>query len=43
MDLTLSPAAPPVMFWDLFGHKGHPIRTTISEDGPAAALAPSWS
>ena len=34
MDLTLSPAAPPVIFWDLFGQKGHPIRTTISEMGP---------
>jgi len=26
--------APPVVFWDLFGRKGHPIRTTISEMGP---------
>jgi hypothetical protein len=34
MDLVLTPAAPPVMFWDLFGQKGHPIRTTISEMGP---------
>ena len=24
----------PVQFWDLFGEKGHPIRTTISEMGP---------
>ncbi len=24
----------PVTFWDLFGEKGHPIRTTISEMGP---------
>ena len=24
----------PVLFWDLFGEKGHPIRTTISEMGP---------
>ena len=24
----------PVIFWDLFGRKGHPIRTTISEMGP---------
>ena len=24
----------PVIFWDLFGEKGHPIRTTISELGP---------
>ncbi|MDI1363262.1 MAG: DUF853 domain-containing protein [bacterium] len=34
MELTLTPAAPPTMFWDLFGQKGHPIRTTISEMGP---------
>lgn len=27
-------AAAPVIFWDLFGEKGHPIRTTISEMGP---------
>jgi len=24
----------PVVFWDLFGEQGHPIRTTISEMGP---------
>ncbi len=24
----------PVVFWDLFGKQGHPIRTTISEVGP---------
>ncbi len=24
----------PVIFWDLFGEKGHPIRATISEMGP---------
>jgi DNA helicase HerA-like ATPase len=34
MDFALAPAAPPVIFWDLFGQKGHPIRTTISEMGP---------
>ncbi|AOA57256.1 helicase HerA-like domain-containing protein [Acinetobacter larvae] len=27
-------AAAPVLFWDLFGKQGHPIRTTISEIGP---------
>jgi len=26
--------ANPVVFWDLFGKKGHPIRTTVSEIGP---------
>ena len=24
----------PAVFWDLFGEKGHPIRTTVSEMGP---------
>jgi len=24
----------PVMFWDVYGQQGHPIRTTISEMGP---------
>lgn len=27
-------AASPVVFWDLFGEQGHPIRSTISEIGP---------
>jgi DNA helicase HerA-like ATPase len=26
--------AHPVIFWDLFGEKGHPIRTTVTELGP---------
>jgi len=26
--------ANPVVFWDLFGKQGHPIRTTVSEMGP---------
>jgi len=34
MNLTLNPDAPPTVFWDLFGEKGHPVRTTISEMGP---------
>ncbi len=34
MNLTLTPAAPPTIFWDLFGEQGHPVRTTISEMGP---------
>ncbi len=34
MNLDLQPAAAPVIFWDLFGKKGHPIRATISEMGP---------
>ena len=26
--------APPAIFWDIFGKKGHPIRATVSEMGP---------
>jgi len=29
-----APAAAPVVFWDLFGKGGHPVRTTVSEMGP---------
>src|SRR5690606_10431241 len=29
-----APAASPVVFWDLFGKLGHPVRTTVSEMGP---------
>jgi len=29
-----APTAWPLVYWDLFGKKGHPIRTTISEMGP---------
>ncbi len=29
-----APEATPVVFWDLFGEKGHPIRATVSEMGP---------
>mgnify|MGYP001361100040 CR=1 FL=1 len=28
------PSACPAIFWDLYGEKGHPVRTTISEMGP---------
>jgi DNA helicase HerA-like ATPase len=28
------PEASPVVFWDLYGRSGHPIRTTVSEIGP---------
>jgi DNA helicase HerA-like ATPase len=34
LGVTLTPAAAPVIFWDLFGQQGHPIRATISEMGP---------
>jgi len=29
-----APESFPVVFWDVFGQQGHPIRTTISEIGP---------
>ena len=29
------PEANPVLFWDVFGKSGHPVRTTVSELGPA--------
>ncbi|MDV7141573.1 helicase HerA-like domain-containing protein [Tropicimonas sp. TH_r6] len=32
--LDLTYAACPVTFWDLFGEKGHPVRTTVEEMGP---------
>jgi len=34
LGVALQPAAAPVVFWDLFGQQGHPIRATISEMGP---------
>ena len=34
MGLNLSPRAAPTVFWDLYGEKGHPVRTTVSEIGP---------
>ncbi|MDP2739551.1 MAG: DUF853 family protein [Pseudorhodobacter sp.] len=32
--LDLAYAAFPVLFWDLFGVQGHPVRATVSEMGP---------
>ena len=32
--LDLSYRAFPVTFWDLFGERGHPLRTTVAEMGP---------
>jgi len=29
------PEANPVLFWDVYGKAGHPVRTTISEIGPS--------
>ena len=35
LELTdFKPQASPVTFWDMFGVKGHPVRTTIAEMGP---------
>ncbi|CAN7477911.1 DUF853 family protein [Phenylobacterium sp. LjRoot225] len=34
LGVTLQPSAAPVIFWDLFGQQGHPIRATVSEMGP---------
>src|SRR5512132_1935325 len=28
------PRALPVVFWDVFGEQGHPVRATVSEMGP---------
>ncbi len=34
LDKTWQPAASPVVFWDLYGKLGSPIRATVSELGP---------
>lgn len=34
MGLTWTPQASPVVFWDLFGQQGHPLRATVSDIGP---------
>jgi DNA helicase HerA-like ATPase len=34
MGLTYQPDEFPVIFWDVFGEQGHPIRATIAEMGP---------
>jgi DNA helicase HerA-like ATPase len=34
MGLDYAPDQFPVVFWDLFGEQGHPVRATISEVGP---------
>ena len=30
-----APEASPVLFWDVYGQAGHPVRTTVSEIGPS--------
>ena len=34
LGLTYEPDRFPVVFWDLFGEQGHPIRCTVTEMGP---------
>ena len=34
MGLEITPNGFPVVFWDVFGKSGHPVRATISEMGP---------
>ncbi|MGZ4788815.1 MAG: helicase HerA-like domain-containing protein [Terriglobales bacterium] len=34
LKVTLTPQAMPVVFWDVFGQQGHPVRATVSEMGP---------
>ena len=34
MNLEVTPNGFPVMYWDVFGKSGHPVRATISEMGP---------
>jgi DNA helicase HerA-like ATPase len=34
LGLPYQPEKFPVMFWDVFGEQGHPVRATISEMGP---------
>ncbi|MBS0386575.1 MAG: DUF853 family protein [Proteobacteria bacterium] len=31
---SLTPEAQPVVFWDVYGELGHPVRTTVTEMGP---------
>src|SRR3954471_10278461 len=34
LGIALTPEAMPVVFWDVFGQQGHPVRATVSEMGP---------
>jgi DNA helicase HerA-like ATPase len=34
LGLSFEPAPCPVVFWDVFGEQGHPVRATVSEMGP---------
>jgi DNA helicase HerA-like ATPase len=34
LGIDWAPSASPVVFWDIWGKLGHPVRTTVSEMGP---------
>jgi DNA helicase HerA-like ATPase len=34
LGIEFAPQAMPVVFWDVFGQQGHPVRATVSEMGP---------
>jgi DNA double-strand break repair helicase HerA and related ATPase len=34
LGISRAPHACPVLFWDVFGEQGHPVRATVSEMGP---------
>jgi uncharacterized protein len=34
LGVMLEPSGAPVVFWDVFGEQGHPLRATVSEMGP---------
>jgi uncharacterized protein len=34
IDVTITPEAQQVVFWDVYGELGHPVRTTITAMGP---------
>jgi uncharacterized protein len=34
INMPITPEAAPVVFWDVYGELGHPVRTTITEMGP---------
>jgi DNA helicase HerA-like ATPase len=34
ISMPITPEAAPVVFWDVYGELGHPVRTTVTEMGP---------
>ena len=34
IEVSIVPEAQPVVFWDVYGEIGHPVRTTVTEMGP---------